>query len=116
MIAGSLKKPTRGAKVMVAKPSRNRPVAPQQRKKLTKAEKASEAGKFAAHLQRLLDERGWTTSDLADKLSIGEPAVRRWMRAEAIPGSLSLLQELGQALNTPSHPFTDWRLVLPAKV
>lgn len=101
---------------LVGSNSRSRPVSPQSRKKLTNQERATEAGKFAAHLQRLLSERGWTTHDLAERISVSEPAVRRWMRAEALPGSLSLFKEVGKALNTSEHPFPEWRLVLPNNV
>lgn len=113
---GRLPKAKRAVTLGGSKPSQESRMAPQNKKQLSKAEKQTAIGKFALHLQALLDERGWDSHKLAERISVGEPAVRRWLRAEAMPGDLKLLRELGEAMHTAKHPFADWRLILPKDV
>jgi len=88
-------------------------VAPVPKKQLTAKEKRTPAGKFAVRLQLLLDERGWESADFARKLGVDPPAVRRWLRADGLPGSLELAIRIGKALDVPGHPFPDWRQAFP---
>ena len=92
---------------------KGRPVAPVDRKVLSAKEKRTPAGKFAIRLQSLLDERGWTVPQLEERSGIAGPTLRRWLRAEGFPKVVEM-PRLGEALNTPSHPFPDWRMILPA--
>jgi transcriptional regulator with XRE-family HTH domain len=69
-------------------------------------------GRFAAHLKALLDQRGLTTQAFADAAGVGEPTVRKWLRAESVPETLDL-QRIGDALDTTKHPFPDYRMILP---
>jgi hypothetical protein len=79
---------------VVGSPIRSPTVAPQQRKKLTAAEKRTPEGRFALRLQQLLDERGWGATHFA--------------------GLVGVDPRIGKALDAPGHPFPDWRLVIPA--
>ena len=99
-----------------SKPSRGTALAPQPKKKLTAQERRTPAGKFAVRLQRLLDERGLTGPDFARMIGVDPPAVRRWLRADGLPGTVELAIRIGKALNMPGHPFPDWREVLPSDV
>ena len=85
---------------------------PKPRKELSRAERNSLEGKFALILTALLAERGWSSATLAEKIGFGEPAVRRWLRAEVMP-TVEVLRLTGRALNTADHPFPDWRMLLP---
>lgn len=88
-------------------------MAPVDRKRLSAAEKRTPAGKFAVHLQSLLDERGWSVSDLSERSGLENATLRRWLRAEGFP-KVELMPIVGKALDTPQHPFPDWRLILPS--
>lgn len=90
-------------------------MAARPRKKLTKRELAKPKGRFAAHIQALLDERGWDTNEAAWRFGVGEPTVRKWLRAESVPETLDL-QRIGKALDIPGYPFPDYRQVLPPSV
>ena len=93
-------------------PSRAPAVAPVDRKVLSAKEKRTPAGKFAVRLQALLDERGWTAPQLEELSGIAGPTLRRWLRAEGFP-KVAEMPRLGKALDTPAHPFPDWRMILP---
>jgi hypothetical protein len=96
-----------------SKPSKGSPLAPQPTKQLTAKERRTPAGKFAVHLQRLLDDRGLSGPVFARMIGVDPPAVRRWLRADGIPGTIEIAIRMGKALNMPGHPFPDWREVLP---
>ena len=88
-------------------------VAPRPQKKLTAADKRTDAGRFAVHLTALMAERGWDHNKLAERLGCTDAAVRRWLRAEVMPRYIEDFKALGRALDVPEHPFPDYRLVLP---
>ena len=69
------------------------------RKELSRKELRTYAGRFAAHLAALLEERGWSTLHAATNFGVGEPAVRKWLRAESVPDA-ETLERIGKALNT----------------
>lgn len=76
------------------------------------AAKLGEPGAFALHLAALLQERGWTHQDLAQKcqaagLPIEEHAVRAWLRGENMPKSHHL-RPLAEVLG-----LNDRRQILP---
>lgn len=85
---------------------------PRPRKQLTKRDLRKPKGRFAAHLQALLDARGLSTAAFAKSVGVGEPTVRKWLRAESVPETLDL-ERIGQALDLPGHPFPDYRMILP---
>ena len=87
-------------------------VAARPRKQLTRKDLRSPKGRFAAHIEALLQERGMSTAALATAIGVGEPTVRKWLRAESVPETLDL-QRIGKALDTKAHPFPDYRMVLP---
>lgn len=87
-------------------------MTPKPRKQLSKRESRTFHGRFAARLQSLLEERGWTTADAAKRFGLGEPAVRYWLRAQSLPATGDL-ERIGKALDTPAHPFPDYRELLP---
>lgn len=92
--------------------TRKRQVAARPRKKLSKAELRTQKGRFAAHIERLLFERGWKPADLAARLGLSEPAIRRWLRGEVTPDTMDL-ERIGKAFDTPEFPLPDYRDVLP---
>jgi hypothetical protein len=91
-------------------------MAAQPRKRLTREQRATELGKFATHLQKLLDERDLSVTAFAEAIETDLPTVRRWLRAETMPGSLALLKRIGKALHSKEHPFPEWRFILPDNV
>lgn len=92
--------------------SKSRAAMPKARKQLSREERRTPKGRFAAHLQALLDERGLTTAGFAGAIGVGEPTVRKWLRADSVPETLDL-ERIGKALNTAKHPFPDYRHILP---
>jgi hypothetical protein len=82
-------------------------------KQLSKSEQKTLEGQFALILTSLLAERGWDWNKAAKEFGVGEPAVRKWMRAESYPTNWERLRAMGKALNTPEFPFPDWRMLLP---
>lgn len=82
------------------------------RKHLSRDTQRTFRGRFAAHLQAMLDERGWMPHDLARRLKLRPPAIRKWLRADGGP-ELTLLERLAAALCTRQHPVKDYRDVLP---
>lgn len=87
-------------------------MAARPRKTLGKREQKTFKGRFAVHLQALLDDRGWTHHDLANRAGLKEPTLRKWLRGESVTDTLDL-EALASALNTPEHPIADYRMVLP---
>jgi ribosome-binding protein aMBF1 (putative translation factor) len=85
---------------------------PRPRKQINKREAKTPGGRFALHLQALLEKRGWDHHKLAELAGVKEFTVRSWLRGEALPES-RILEAIGKALNTKEHPFPDYRLVLP---
>lgn len=82
------------------------------RKYLSHDEQKTFRGRFAMHLQAMLDARGWLPQDLARRLKLRPPAIRKWLRADGGP-ELTLLERLAAALCTREHPVADYRDVLP---
>lgn len=89
-------------------------MSPRPLKTLSKAEQRTIYGRFAVQLRALMEERGWDHKQLAERLKgkAEEAAVRKWLRAEGMP-DIERLMALGKALDTPDHPFPDYRLALP---
>lgn len=87
-------------------------MTPKPRKQLSKREARTFAGRFALRFKSLLDERGWSTAEAASRFGLGEPAVRYWLRAQSLPATGDL-ERIGKALDTPEHPFPDYRELLP---
>lgn len=104
---------TQSAITLTGSKPKGRSVAAHPRKVLSKADKRTPEGRFAVRLQSLLDERGWSPVYFADCIGVDPPAVRRWLRADGLPGNIDLVKRIGKALDTPGHPFPDWRQVLP---
>ena len=80
---------------------------PRARKELSKAEQRTFRGRFATHLQSLLTAAGMSTGDLAKETGLGEPAIRKWLRADGTPDPTSM-ELVAEALG-----IDDYRLVLP---
>lgn len=95
--------------------TKGKTVAPNPRKKLTKAERKTPLGRFAAHLEGLLAERGWDSHKFSEVSGIAEPTIRKWLRGDGFPAVASL-PELAEHLNTTEHPMPDYRMVLPPKL
>jgi hypothetical protein len=81
-------------------------------KKLSKSEAKKPKGQFAARIAALISERRWTTAQAAARFGVGEPTVRKWLRAESVPETLDL-RRIGNALDTAENPFPDYRMILP---
>jgi hypothetical protein len=87
-------------------------VAPRPRKTLTKKDLNKPRGRFAAHLEALIKERGWDHLKFAKVSGFESATIRKWLRAEGFPNTADL-EKLGRALDVPSHPFPDYRMILP---
>ena len=88
-------------------------MAPRGQKKLTAAEKRTDEGRFATNLRALLAERGMDHREFAKHVNRTEAAVRSWLRGDVIPADYGTLKAIGRALDTPAHPFPDYRMILP---
>lgn len=77
-------------------------------KQLTRKERASVKGRFATHITALMSAANLDSHRLAAAMKIGEPTVRKWLRAESVPTDLETLQKLGDALG-----LDDYRMALP---
>lgn len=80
---------------------------PRPPKELSKEERSTFQGRFALHLQTLMDAAGKTKDDIAEATGLGEAAIRRWLRAEGAP-DLHNLEKIAAALN-----LDDYRELLP---
>lgn len=88
-------------------------MSPKKPKTLNRQEKAKPKGRYATHFLALLAERGWTKEQFSDKSGIPDATIRKWLRAESMPSDVETLESIAAAFNTPQHPLTDYRLVLP---
>jgi hypothetical protein len=94
---------------------------PKKRKVLTKAESRTEQGRFALHLQGLLNACGWDSTDLADRLKrakvvAAEPAIRAWLRGDGMPKAKDLraIGRIFMSADVPSEVrLSDPRHILP---
>lgn len=80
---------------------------PRPRKELSKRELKTFRGRFAAHLESLMEAAGFTKDDLAEETGLGEATIRKWLRAEGTPDFPSM-EKVADALG-----LDDYRLLLP---
>lgn len=87
--------------------SRKAKNVPRPPKELSKKEQRTFRGRFAMHLQSLLTASGVSKDELANETGLGEPTIRKWLRADGTP-DVSSLESIAAALG-----IDDYRMVLP---
>lgn len=79
-------------------------------KELTKQEQRTFRGRFALHLEALLAASGMTKDSLATETGLGEPTIRKWLRAEGTPDPKSM-ELVAEALG-----IDDYRMIFPPPI
>lgn len=74
---------------------------------LTREQRKTPAGRFALHLDKLMQERGWSVREVAERSGFSESRIRSWLRAAYMPETPDL-QTLGE-----SFDLDDYRFILP---
>lgn len=63
--------------------------------------------KYGEYLKQLLDERGMTQSELAERSGIGKSTIGEWIKGRTNEPTFSKSKRIADALGVPLQQFAD---------